>query len=113
METLPPDDFEGDRLRRPGRAVVAFVAEWCPFCRSFFPEFAARAAGSGVPFAYADISDEEDPRWERFGIEVVPTVLGFEEGRIAWRVDGIFHQGMPWGQLDPALRRWSGEAVPR
>jgi thiol-disulfide isomerase/thioredoxin len=87
-------DFDGVSLRRPGRVTVCFYAEWCPFCRRFFPEFRALERPGGPTLAVADISDEDDPRWERFSIDVVRTLIGFEDGTVRWRIDGVLGAGL-------------------
>ncbi|MGI0071057.1 MAG: thioredoxin family protein [Thermoplasmata archaeon] len=109
MERFGPGAFDGQRLRRPGTCGVAFLADWCPFCRSFGPEF-ERLAGTG-PFelAEADLTDEESPLWERFGIGVVPTVLVFRDGEMTFRRDGRLGRGLEPADLD-ALRAALGRS---
>ncbi|MFI5413231.1 MAG: protein disulfide isomerase family protein, partial [Candidatus Lutacidiplasmatales archaeon] len=51
METLTAADFRKTQLLRDGTWVVAFLADWCPFCRSFRPEFSPLEAGSGFRVA--------------------------------------------------------------
>lgn len=95
LPVLPANGFE-ERLRAMGRAVVLFTAEWCGFCRRFEPRFAEAAARhASLPFAVADISDDEgDARWERFDVRVIPTVILFERGEPAARVDSALGQGI-------------------
>jgi thioredoxin-like negative regulator of GroEL len=111
VETLGPAEFAGEELRRPGTVVVAFLAEWCPFCVDFKPEFEARAEASRVAFAYADLTEYANPLWEQFAVEVVPTVVAFEGGRATWRVDGIRGRGIPLPKLDAQLRPWAKGSV--
>ena len=58
-----------------GRVPVVFVADWCGYCRRFLPHFKQMQQGFVV-----DISDEEDPLWDHYEIQVVPTVIVFEDG---------------------------------
>jgi thioredoxin 1 len=105
MERLAPDDFDGDRLRRPGRYLVCFVATWCPFCRAFEPRFSARGSRLGATGAFADVSDEESPLWERFHLDAIPTLVAFEDGAPVGRIDGVLGRGLDDRALDraPAL----------
>jgi len=100
MEQLGPKDFEGPRLRRQGTWAVAFLADWCPFCRSFEALF-ERFDGSGkFTIAVADVSDYSSPLWERFAIEIVPTVLAFSDGEVVHRIDGVPMEGLGPGDLE-------------
>ena len=94
MEELDLSAFDGVRLQRPGRYAVCFHATWCGFCRRFLPKFESPDGRLGGRLALVDISDEENPLWERFGIEVVPAVLGFEDGALAWRIDSPMGVGL-------------------
>ena len=101
METFTPDRFDGQVLRRPGRYAVVFTADWCPFCRSFLPEFSS-LAGPGFDVARVDLTDLSNPLWEQFEVEVVPTVIVFREGRITLRVDGVAGVGLGPRDVDRA-----------
>lgn len=72
-----------------GPVPVMFSATWCGFCARFGPQFRARAEKTSAPFAVVDISDESDPLWDTFDIEVVPTVIVFENGKPKARVGGV------------------------
>jgi len=94
METVSPGEFDGLRLNRPGAWAVAFLADWCPFCREFRPLFEAFEGTGPFQTAVADLTDDENPLWERFGIEVVPSLIAFVDGRPTLRVDGISMEGL-------------------
>lgn len=88
-----PEAFEGVRLKTPGIVVVGYLADWCPFCVSFAPVLDALGR-EGLEVLRADLTDEESPLWDRFRIEIVPSVLVFREGEEAFRVDGVAGQGL-------------------
>jgi len=94
MEQLGAKDFEERRLRRPGTWVVAYLADWCPFCRAFRPLFAGLDASGRLACAVADLSDTENPLWDDFGINVVPTVIAFRNGDVIGRLDGVAMVGL-------------------
>ena len=103
MERLGPEAFDGDRLRRRGTWAIAFLADWCPFCRAFAPKFEALGRTGLFEIGTADLTDEETPLWERFGVEVVPTIIAFREGKAIFRRDGTLGRGLAAGDL-AALR---------
>ncbi|MGI0140602.1 MAG: thioredoxin family protein [Thermoplasmata archaeon] len=94
METWDVAAFAGTELRRTHRVAVAFLAEWCPFCRSFRPSFEAWASRLGAVSAIVDLTSEESPLWESFEIEVVPTLALFDHGHLRWRRDGRLGRGL-------------------
>jgi thioredoxin 1 len=94
MERLGADAFEGEKLHRKGTWAVAFLADWCPFCRSFAPEFEALNGTGAFEIGTVNLSDEENPLWERFAIEVVPTVIAYRDGTAVFRRDGRLGRGL-------------------
>ncbi len=100
MERLGPKDFEGRRLRRKGLWAVAVLADWCPFCRAFRPLFERFDGGGIFESALADVTDTASPLWDRFQIEVVPTLLAFRDGELVHRIDGIPMEGLGPGDLE-------------
>jgi thioredoxin 1 len=85
------------------RLMVLFYASWCPFSRAFLGTYLAHAA-AGDPCYARIVVDIGDPLVEKFGIEVFPTVLFFEQGRPARRLDGVFHRGLSEAQLKDFAR---------
>jgi thioredoxin 2 len=104
MERVGAEAFAGDRLDRAGTWAVAFVADWCPFCDEFLPPYSARKPPAGVRLALADLTDVESPLWDRFHVDVIPTVLIFAEGREIARMDGVLGVGIGDTELDALLR---------
>ena len=100
---LAPSDFESKRLKKNGTLPVLFAAEWCPFCRRFIPIFNSVLAEKGISGGSADLSDLENPLWEEFGIEVVPTVMIFKEGELVYRKDGVLGRGLPDNAMDEVV----------
>lgn len=112
LPVLPREGFD-EHVRALRRVAVVFTADWCPHCRRFAPvaeEAAARHAD--LPFALADISDDEgDPRWDEYAIRVVPTVVLFVDGQPSARVDGVLGRGIQPRDLERFLRGQHGQAT--
>ncbi|HTZ61112.1 MAG TPA: thioredoxin family protein [Thermoplasmata archaeon] len=94
MERVGEAAFDGNRLRRSGTWVVGFLADWCPYCRSFAPALEAMERAGGRNVLWAEVNDEESPLWDRFEIRVVPTLLVFRDGAEVFRRDGRFARGL-------------------
>ncbi len=100
VERVGAEAFDGTKLRRPGVVVVGFLADWCPFCRVYVPELEEFARRLPVPVLLGDVTSEESPLWELFRIDIVPTVLVFDNGREVDRRDGVAGAGL--GPVDRA-----------
>jgi thiol-disulfide isomerase/thioredoxin len=89
-----------------GRKVAAlFTASWCPFCRSFDPVFdAAPVAAAGFEPLRVMLDDEDNPLWAEYHVDVVPTVIFFDDARIVRRLDGRVRIGLDGNALEQALR---------
>lgn len=99
LEVLGTRDFHDRQLNRPGTYVVCFGAEWCPVTRRFMPEFAARKDALPGTLAIADITDKEDPLWDRFRIRITPSIIVFRDGAEQMRVDGRRFLGITRSKL--------------
>lgn len=81
-------EVPGERFRASdlpgGRVAVMFTADWCGYCRRFAPHFKRIREGWMV-----DVSDEEDPLWDQHRLQVVPTVLVFQDGEEVGRWQGV------------------------
>lgn len=83
VQQLDGRQFSATKLPA-GRVPVMFMADWCGYCARFLPQF--RQMNEGV---VVDISDEDDPLWSFYDIEVVPTVILFEDGEPVKRWSGV------------------------
>ena len=89
-----------DLLQQNSQVIVLFCASWCPFCRSFFSFFDKRIARynfDSIVRAYID--DYDNPLWEDFSLEAVPTVILFEQAQIVSRLDAELGEGLSEKQL--------------
>lgn len=85
---LETDDAKKLRERiSTGYCAVLFYATWCQDCHNFMPVFDSASARSKIPVLKARIDADSNPIWEDFKIEVVPTVVLFENGREKLRAE--------------------------
>jgi len=105
-EMLSSDAPTFDReLSQLDRAVVLFRATWCGYCATFLPNFQDEEVDASVPFYETIIDEDEDPRWDTYGIEVVPTVVYFEKGEALERVEARAVLGLAPEQFKRFLER--------
>ena len=108
MEHLKPTQF--DKLfSSGGKALVMFYAAWCPYCRRFKPIFESAAAKSksgttSSKMYEAQVNDDDNPLWDRFSINAVPTVVAFDKGNIISRRDAKMSAGLDESDLDSILK---------
>ena len=95
ITSLSPSDFDGTKLKRSGTVAALFTAYWCPFCREFAPVFKSAKEWNEVRKAIVDLSDQENPLWETFDVQVVPTIIAFRDGLVISRKDGMLGRGLP------------------
>jgi thioredoxin-like negative regulator of GroEL len=93
-------------MKQGKRVLVLFCASWCPFCQEFFPAFdkmtAKRAFDEGLR-VYID--DEDNPLWEDYSIESVPTVVLFELGKVTRRLGAKLGFGLSEKTFSEWLKR--------
>ena len=82
-------------LQQNKKVLVLFCASWCPFCRSFFSVFDKRIAKYSFDSTVrAYIDDDDNPLWEDYSIEAVPTVILFEHAKVVRRLDAELGAGL-------------------
>jgi thiol-disulfide isomerase/thioredoxin len=94
-----------DRIVDADTLVVAFYADWCGFCRAFAPTFRENADELPGEVVAANISSESDPRWSRFGVDAVPTLVAFRQGEPVARRDARPGRGLDESDLDAIADR--------
>jgi thioredoxin 1 len=103
IEVSNKSDLES-QLKKSKRVLALFYASWCPFCRRFLPAFDKNYSQYGFNLTLrVKVDDDDNPLWEEYSIEAVPTVILFEEGKVCRRLDGIFGYGLSEKQLEDWL----------
>jgi len=98
VEVRSVKEFRRDVEQSREPTVVLFTTSWCPFCRRFGPRFVEAATKADVRTVLAYIDDWDNPLWDEYRIDVVPTLVLFEGGKASYRRDGVLGQGL--GQHD-------------
>lgn len=88
-------------LQQRPLVTVLVYASWCPFCMRFLPVFIKHALGRNE-FILAE--DNPEAIAEEYEVDIIPTVLRFENGRIVARLDGTPGVGLTESQLVDFIR---------
>ena len=84
---LTSENFEAEVLSAKQTVLVDFWATWCGPCRMIAPEIEAIAAEGKVKVGKINV-DEQAQLANRYGIESIPTVLIFKDGKLVERAVG-------------------------
>ena len=106
MEHTTPDEFDSKVLQNDKKTVVLFYASWCPYCANFKPTFESSKI-ENVRKMEALVDEDENPLWDRFDIQAVPTMIAFENGKIIARKDAKKHVGLTKSDMDSMISELS------
>lgn len=103
FENTTAEAFDEQVIDTAGTTLVAFFATYCPYCAAFMPAFRAVEPGPGLTLREAIVDEDENPLWDRFGIEAVPTIIAFRGGEIIGRRDAMRGVGLNKSDLEALL----------
>ena len=82
MLTITTNRFENDVLRADKPVLVDFWAQWCPYCRRIAPAFDKVWEQYVDTLITGKINYDEEPQLiQRFGIDTIPTLMLFKNGK--------------------------------
>ena len=83
VRAVTSGDFDSAVLQAPGLVLVDFWAAWCPPCRRLAPTVDALAAEYQDRLSVAKVDVDESPDLaQRYGIQSIPTLILFRNGRV-------------------------------
>jgi len=95
-----------EELGRNEKVLALFYASWCPYCMNFLSAFNKNVEtfNSGT-IVHVLLDDYDNPIWDDYEIESVPTVIFFEKGKVSKRLDGKFGLGLKADQFKEWLAK--------
>lgn len=88
--------------------VVLFYADWCGFSARLIGPFEEKHEDLPGTVVAANLSSNTDPRWDRYHVQAVPTVVAFRHGEPVARADAIPGRGLRPDHLEDLADRLSG-----
>jgi thioredoxin 1 len=102
MEHVKPEEFDTRVLSSDKKTVVLFYATWCPYCANFKPTFESAQIKTASKMG-SIIDEDENPLWDRFNIQAVPTMIAFQNGKIISRKDAKKNVGLTKLDMDAII----------
>jgi thioredoxin 1 len=94
-----------NQLSQSKKVVALFYASWCPFCRSFLSVFGKYAQTTDFAvFLRVKIDEDDNPLWEIYSLEAVPSIILFENGKVSRRLDCELGAGLNEKQFSEWLQ---------
>lgn len=106
MEHVKPEEFDSRVLKNAKKTLVLFYATWCPYCANFKPTFESAKIDTAVKVG-SIIDEDENPLWDRFNIQAVPTIIAFQDGKIISRKDARKNIGLTKSDMDSIIAELS------
>jgi len=98
-------DLDG-QLKTNEKVLALFYASWCPFCKNFVPDFDKKSVNLNIgTLIHVVLDDYDNPLWDDYDIEAVPTVIFFDKGKVSRRLDGKSGRGLSEKQLKVWLEK--------
>lgn len=99
VPVLDQDELE-EAVESGDQVVVLFYADWCGFCARFMGPFREKHDELPGKVVAANISSNSDPRWDRFRVQAVPTLIAFQGGQPVARADARPGRGLGPEHID-------------
>ncbi|NTW00141.1 MAG: thioredoxin [Oscillochloris sp.] len=101
---ITDSDFEQKVLKSDKPVVVDFWAPWCGPCRAIAPTLDKLAGEYDGKLTIAKVNTDEEVRWAgQFGIQGIPTLIIFKDGKEFKRLIGMRPEGAYREAFDSAL----------
>ncbi len=86
-------------------SLVLFYADWCPYCTRFKPIFeeTMKKIDTSILSGGVQINEDDNPLWDKYNINAVPTLIAFSKGSIKARRDAKMGIGLTTADLNSIL----------
>ena len=87
-------------------SLILFYADWCYYCKIFIPIFEnsiKNLNNDKVLFGGVKLNENENPLWDKYGINAVPTLIAFSKNKIRDRRDAKKGVGLTRRDIEAIL----------
>ena len=86
-------------------SLVLFYADWCHYCSRFIPIFeeAIKKTDPKILVGGVKLNDDDNPLWDKYNINAVPTLIAFSNNSIKSRRDAKMGIGLTKSDLSSIL----------
>jgi thioredoxin 1 len=98
------EDFMPKVVESKGKYLVLFYADWCPFCAKFKPVFEKYEGKLSYKIIGATVNEDDNPLWDLFKIESIPTMIAFDNGEIVNRRDAAEGVGLTSADMESIVK---------
>ncbi len=107
METANKTESFGEVIKGTKPVLIDFYAVWCGPCKMMTPILKELRQKTGDSLRILKIDIDKNPAVaEAFGIQGVPTLILFQNGKILWRESGV----IPAEQLQKIISQYTTTA---
>jgi len=104
MQNIDHEEFVQTVMESDDKYLVLFYADWCPFCAKFKPIFEAYEGRLKYKFAGAKVNQDDNPLWDMFRIDSIPTMIAFSGSEIITRRDAKRGVGLTKDDMESIVK---------
>ena len=92
-------------INNNSKSLVLFYADWCHYCSRFKPIFeeTIKKISPKILVGGVKINDDDNPLWDKYNIDAVPTLIAFSNNSIKSRRDAKMGVGLTSSDLQSIL----------
>ncbi len=96
---------EMEDLANSSNSLVLFYADWCHYCSRFLPIFeeSLKKINPKVLVGGIKLNDDDNPLWDKYNINAVPTLIAFSNNSIKSRRDAKMGVGLTNSDLNSIM----------